>query len=115
MPTSRRLLTVASAAGLAAILAPAGAASAAPGDVFGSGMTQTVFCHSDGVNVKGSRNTLEIVAHCDLLMVTGDDNVVTVTSPLKTLVVTGRNNVVKCEWTTGTKVSDRGFGNTVKC
>lgn len=115
MAPSRRFLATAATVGLAAVLAPAGAASAGPGDVFGSGMTQTVHCFPDGVNVKGDRNTLSIVAHCDLLMVTGNDNVITVTSPLKTLVVTGRDNVVKCEWTTGTKVSDRGFGNTVKC
>ena len=112
MSSSRRILAAAATVGLTAVLAPVSAASAGPGDVFGSGMTQTVHCFPDGVTVKGDRNTLSVVAHCDLLMVTGNDNVITVTSPLKTLVITGRDNVVKCDWMM-TKVSDRGFGNTV--
>ncbi|MDP0400370.1 DUF3060 domain-containing protein [Tsukamurella strandjordii] len=110
-----RILTIAAATALGAALAPAGIAAAGPGDVFGSGITQTVHCMSDGVSVSGSRNTLTVVAHCDLLMVSGDSNVITTSYPIKNIVVTGRDNIIKCDGYYGTKVSDRGFGNVVKC
>lgn len=110
-----RIFAIAAATALGAALAPAGMAAAGPGDVMGSGITQTVHCFSDGVSVSGSRNTLTVVAHCDLLLVSGDSNVITTSYPIKNIVVTGRDNIIRCDASYGTKISDRGFGNVVKC